>query len=51
MADGREREAPSRPQPRPPSETALIPTVAAMACLLYVFGHAPVEGHEVAKLA
>lgn len=46
------REGPSqpRPRPRPPSETSLIPIVTATACILYVFGHGPVAGHETVKL-
>jgi hypothetical protein len=33
-----------------PTPTALVPAVAAIACLLYVFGHGPVEGYEPVKL-
>jgi hypothetical protein len=46
------REAPPPPpsRPQPPLESALIPMVTATACLLYVFGHGPVAGHEVVKL-
>ena len=33
-----------------PTPTALVPAVAALACLLYVFGHGPVEGYELVKL-
>src|SRR4051812_30932125 len=31
-------------------DSSTIPVLAALACVLYVFGHGPVAGHEVMKL-
>lgn len=38
-----------RPHPHPPMPASL-PTVVALACLLYVFGHGPVAGFDEVKL-
>jgi hypothetical protein len=36
--------------PPPSPDIAVLPVVTATACLLYVFGHAPVADHEAIKL-